>query len=170
MGVEDVPTLHEQGDEHYERRELDRARNAWRRAADQGDALAMAKLASLYEEQADLPAAEHWYRLAATAGHVVSAHNLAFCWRTEARKRPSGGTGRPRPPATGQPCTEQARRWVRHAAEGGDVESMFVLARVLFYAGQHEEAACWGLMAAARGHAEAKEMFAIAPIEPLPSK
>jgi hypothetical protein len=52
----------------------------------------------------------------------------------------------------------------------GDVESMFVLGRVHLYAGEHVEAARWGLMAAAHGHAEAKQTFAIAPIEPLPTE
>lgn len=64
------------------------------------------------------------------------------------------------PPCWSNFCkADEAERWLLHAAEGGDAESMLTLAKRAFYAREFEEARVWGERAKEAGSVEAAELF-----------
>ncbi|HEY7486130.1 MAG TPA: tetratricopeptide repeat protein [Streptosporangiaceae bacterium] len=118
-----------------DRRDTASARRWWRKAADQGSALAMFNLGVLLEtDRSDLDQAEHWYRRAHEAGHAEAAMALGdLAWDHRADR-------------------EQAERWYRTAAEAGHGYAMF---RLCLLVQDRNEADEWCRKAADAGVPEA---------------
>jgi hypothetical protein len=91
--------------------------------ADAGDPDAQYAVANAYHlglggiEQ-HLPTAMRWYLKAATQGHIDAQVNLGVIFIEDLAR--AGGSKNP----------EQARRWFRRAADQGDPQAMFFMARM----------------------------------------
>jgi len=88
------------------------------RAAELGDARAMARLANSFSasgNETDRAEARKWYEKAASAGHVPSMRRLAdMCSR---------GEGGPKD-------VQRAREWLEKGANGGDLDQMYEIVRL----------------------------------------
>lgn len=120
------------------------------RKAQSGDPEAQYALGNAYQLGAgvarQLPVAMRWYLKAATQGHRDAQVNLGLMFLQEL---PQAGVER---------NAAQARYWFRRAAECGDAQAMFYLARVLLDHGapaDRADAACWLERACEAGHAPA---------------
>ena len=173
--------MYNKGREHYKNRNYEEAVKWYRKAAEQGYALAQYYLGSCYEEgqgvaQDDVEAVK-WYRMAAEQGHVDSQSSLgssyiikdyqeAFKWyRMAAEQRHAdsqfmigfmyeNGWG----------VTEnykEATKWYPKAAEQGYVFAQYSLACMYDYgkgvAENKQEAIIWYRKAAEQKHSKAKE-------------
>jgi tetratricopeptide (TPR) repeat protein len=116
----------------------DIAEQAWRKAADTGDANAMSNLGALLEQRGDTGEAERWYRKAADTGHANAMSNLG------ALLEQRGETG-------------EAERWYRKAADTGHANAMYNLGALLEQRGDTGEAERWYRKATGAGQADPPE-------------
>ncbi|MFI8930063.1 hypothetical protein ACIG3E_20570 [Streptomyces sp. NPDC053474] len=107
---------------HWEReRQMDKAKEVWRRAAADGDAAAQNGLASVLARDGDVAAAERWWQRAAEAGHPQAMRHLAESLETR-------GLGR------------DAEHWWRSAVGAGEWWAAHRLSRLLTDSGRADEA------------------------------
>ena len=101
-------TMYEGGD--GVRRDVRKAMQLYRTAAELGDADAQHNLAALLEKEGEHNAVEaaHFYKLAAAQGLTEAEYNLAICYEE--------GTGV-------DVDLEEAKRWYARAAEKGEPDS-----------------------------------------------
>jgi TPR repeat protein len=135
----------------------DEAVKWYQAAAEQGNSAAQFNLGKKYEGHNDAEAAK-WFHLAAEQGILPAAKRLGRLYLT--------GRGVPRD-------YDQAKGWLRRAAEGGDVASQYLLGFVYEIlpqdiAGQNrdsKEGAKWFEMAANNGDAGAQSALGVMYLE-----
>lgn len=117
----------------------DGAKSWYLRSAASGNDDAKFSLASLLEEEGDLNSAEHWYRIAAHAGHSAAMNALGIL-----RKR-EGCTDGP----------DGAEHWYEAAARAGSPAAMRNIGLLRFEAGDvvgDDSAEYWWRLSANKGH------------------
>lgn len=163
-----------------QREDYTSAINWYRKAAEQGDAIAQTKLAWFYYTgtgiDPDYEQAAHWYQQAAEQGNAEAQFNLALLYERgdgvdanseTALKWYRQATTQQHPPSitrlgwlydtgTHVPANAQtAETWYRQAAQLGYAEAQFNLASLLDEQGRYTEAVAWYKKAAAQNHAMA---------------
>jgi TPR repeat protein len=135
----------------YTRGNIERALDAYKKAAAAGHAGAMFSVGVLFAHHLnppDLPAARRWYEQAAAAGDTEAMYNLGYLIGDQLH-------------APGAPA---ARRWWEQAAAAGHTNAMYSLGIVLSDLLQPPDLAAarrWYEQAAAAGHVEAMNNLGI---------
>ena len=125
-----------------EQKQLDRAEDLWRRAADQGHSGAMNSLGGLLYTRRKSRAAFEWYLEAVERGNVEALGNLAALLIAT---RQFGA----------------AEKWCREAVKTGSTDSMYNLAILFDKTQRFDEGLSWYQRAAEAGHRDAMHHLAI---------
>jgi TPR repeat protein len=144
------------------------ARSAWERAANAGNAGAMAPLGVLLHNEGDTEGARTWWQQAADAGQTGAMTGLgamlhdegdtegARTWLTRAS---NAGNTNAMTNLAGvlheQGDTQGARAWWQQAADAGDADAIMALAKFLYEQGDTEGARTWWQQAADAGNTNA---------------
>lgn len=143
----DLANIYYNGDDGVVR-DVARAKELWRRAAEQGSVNAQLNYATLAIAEAGTngvpPQAVEWLKKAAAAGDEAAQRNLGILYLT--------GVG-------GERDSRRAAIWLHRAAAQGDAKAQYNLG-LMFATGEGAakdiaEARAWFRRAAANGHAEA---------------
>lgn len=114
--------LNKQGDMYYDKKEYEKAAQLYKKAAEQGYALAQHYLGWCYDKGEGVlqnrVEAVKWYRKAAEQGHARAQNNLGLCF--------DNGEGVAQ-------NKEEAVKWYRKAAEQGDVFAQYNLGNCYQY-------------------------------------
>ena len=147
--ITDAKAQYDEGKIYFNRGDNSEAARWYRKAAEQGYAIAQFNLGIMYElgkgVKQDYEEAVKWYRLAAEQGHAAAQNSLGYMY--------SNGKG------VTQDKSE-AVKWYRLAAEQGHAQAQFNLGYMYDFGKgvkeNDEEAVKWYRLAAEQGHAQAQ--------------
>ena len=136
--------LNKKGIEHFNQKDLQKAREYFLKAAEQGLMESQYNVANLYKKE-NHEEAFKWFERAAEQGHAESQNELGFIYFSGENVRKN---------------YEEAFKWFERAAEQGLMESQYNLGSQYFLGKgvkkNYEEAFKWFERAAEQGHSEAQ--------------